>query len=124
MQPDERDVSYLWDMLEGARTVRDFTAGVGFQQFIDDRKLQMAIERAVEIVGEAARRVSDVFQETHPEIPWRGIIAQRNVLVHEYGEIKQERMWIVASKRIPELIMLLEQLSLPAPPPAPEPEVM
>ena len=45
-----------------------------------------------------------------------------NPEAHEYGEIKQERMWIVASQRISELISLLEQLNLPDPPPDPEPE--
>lgn len=110
MQPEERDVAYLWDMLDAARTVREFVAGANFHQYMQDRKLQLAVERAVEIIGEAARRVSEACREAHPEIPWRSIIAQRNVLAHEYGEIKQERMWIVASSRIPELIALLEPL--------------
>jgi len=80
-----------------------------------DRKLQLAVERALEIVGEAARRVSEAYRQAHSEIPWQAIIAQRNVLAHEYGEIKQELIWKVVTIRIPELIGLLEKL-IPAPP--------
>ena len=117
MQPESRDASYVWDMLDAARTVRGFVKEVDAQFYIQDRKLQMAVERAVEIIGEAARRVSEQFREAHPEIPWRNIIAQRNVLVHEYGEIKQERLWLVVTQRIPALIGQLEKLDIPDPPP-------
>jgi uncharacterized protein with HEPN domain len=115
MLPSERDAGYLWDMLDAARTLKSFIAGVHFEEFIHDRKLQMAIERSVEIIGEASRRVSQVFKDAHPEIPWGRMIAQRNVLIHEYGEIKQERMWQVATEYVPSLIPQLEAL-LPPPP--------
>jgi uncharacterized protein with HEPN domain len=118
MQPGERDAGYLWDMLDSARTVRDFVAGVRFEEFLRDRKLQLAIERSVEIIGEASRRISEEFKQAHPEIPWRRIIAQRNVLAHEYGEIKQERMWLVATVHVPALIPQLEALIPPLPPQA------
>ena len=110
MRPEERDLAYLWDMLDAARTVRDFAEGVKFHQYECDRKLQLAVERAIEIIGEAARNVSKDFQDSHSDIPWRGIIGQRHMLAHEYGEIKQERMWLVVTERIPELIRLLEPL--------------
>jgi len=120
MRPEGRDVAYLWDMLDAARTVREFTTGVGLDRYIQDRKLQLAVERLLEIIGEAARRVSEAYRQAHPEIPWVGIVAQRHVLAHEYGEIKQERMWTVATQRIPELISSIEELNLPSPPPTPE----
>jgi uncharacterized protein with HEPN domain len=116
MQPDERDAGYLWDMLNAARTIREFTSGVDFHQYLEDKKLQLAIERAIEIIGEAARHVSEPFRQAHSEIPWQAIIAQRNVLIHEYGEIKQELIWKVATIRVPELMILLEPLVPPPPP--------
>jgi uncharacterized protein with HEPN domain len=118
MLPDERDAGYLWDMLDSARTVQGFVSGLRFQEFLSDRKLQLAIERCVEIVGEASRRISQEFKQAHPEIPWKRILSQRNVLAHEYGEIKQERMWQVATIHVPALIPQLEAL---VPPPPPEP---
>ncbi|MCX6054235.1 MAG: DUF86 domain-containing protein [Chloroflexi bacterium] len=93
----ERDAAYLWDMLDLARSACEFAAAVRLETYQRDRKLQLAVERTVEIIGEAARRVSEEFRNGYPEIPWRGMIAQRNVLAHEYGEIKQERMWLLVT---------------------------
>jgi len=118
MPPEERDSGYLWDMLDAACHVRDYTERLKLEEYLADRKLQLAIERLVEIIGEAARRVSDDFKRAHPDVPWRGIIAQRHVLVHDYGEIKQERIWRVATEHVPALIAKLEPLV----PPTTEPE--
>jgi uncharacterized protein with HEPN domain len=79
-------------MLEAAQALRELTAGVSVAAYLVDRKTQLAVERAIEIPGEAARRISPALQQSHPEIPWAGIIGQRNVIAHEYGEIKQERL--------------------------------
>ena len=73
----------------------------------------MAVERDLEIIGEAARRVSIEFWAEHLDVPWARIIAQRNVIVHEYDELKLERMWVIATERTRELISLLEPLLLP-----------
>ncbi len=115
MRPDERDAAYIWDMLDSAKTLYGFVTGVTFYNYTRDKKLQLAVERALEIIGEAARRVSEAYRQAHSEIPWQSIIAQRNVLAHEYGEIKDELIWKVATIRIPELFTLLEQL-IPASP--------
>jgi uncharacterized protein with HEPN domain len=116
MLPVERDAAYLWDMLDSARSACEFAAGVRFDTYQRDRKLQLAVERAVEIIGEAARRVSEEFRTAHPEIPWRSMIGQRNILAHEYGEIKHERMWLLVTDHLPALISELEKLVPPNPP--------
>ena len=110
MPSTNRDTACLWDMLDAARTVLDFVSGIRLEQFMVDRMRQMALERAVEIIGEAARQISEEFRRAHPDIPWRSIIGQRNVLAHEYGEIKQERMWVLATTHIPDLIERLKPL--------------
>lgn len=113
MRPEERDAGYIWDMLDAAKTIVGFIEGVKPAEYLKDRKLQLAVEREVEIIGEAARRLSDGFKDSHPEIPWSRMIAQRNVIAHEYGEIKQERMYLLATTRIPELLEVLERLLPP-----------
>jgi uncharacterized protein with HEPN domain len=117
MRPEDRDAGYVWDMLDAAGCVRDFTQGVTREAYLQDRKLQLAIERALEIIGEAARLVSAEFKALHPEVPWKKIIGQRNVLAHEYGEVNQDRIWLVASNSVPELIDALEPLLPPLPSP-------
>jgi uncharacterized protein with HEPN domain len=111
MRPEERDAGYLWDMLDAAQTVCQLIAGMSFHQYSDDRRTQLAVERTIEIIGEAAGHVSKQFQQAHPEIPWRQIIAQRNVLVHEYGEIKQDRLWKTATENVSQLVKTLEKLT-------------
>jgi uncharacterized protein with HEPN domain len=51
------------------------------------------------------------MKQSHPEIPWRRIIGQRNILAHEYGEIRHERVWHVAKDRVPELVVALQALA-------------
>jgi uncharacterized protein with HEPN domain len=109
MQPEQRDAAYLWDMLDAAGTVEQLSSNQDFTQYSSDRRTQLAVERSLEIIGEAASKVSTSFRNAHPEIPWRQIIGQRNVLIHEYGEIKQERIWKVVKENIPQLIELLKQ---------------
>ena len=109
MQHEQRDAAYLWDILDAARTVEQLSSNQDFTQYSNDRRTQLAVERSLEIIGEAASRVSTSFRNAHPEIPWRQIIGQRNVLIHEYGEIKQERIWKTVIENIPQLIELLKQ---------------
>ena len=108
MLPDQRDSAYLWDMLDAAGMIEQLSSGLDFSEYSKDRRTQLAVERSLEIIGEAAGRISASFQNSHPEIPWRQIIGQRNVLIHEYGEIKQERIWKVVRENIPQLIELLK----------------
>ena len=111
MQPEDRDAAF--------QTASELVRGIRYEDFLHDRKLQLAVERAVEIIGEAARRVSDARRAAHPEIPWKSIIGMRNVLAHEYGEVKQDRMWLLVTERIPELIANLTRIVPPDPPEAP-----
>lgn len=116
MLPETRDASYLWDMLDAARAVKEFVSGRSYRDYMQDRMLRGAVERHVEIIGEAAGRVSKAFRDAHPEVPWQRIIAQRNVLAHEYGDIQHDLMWKAATVHIPALIASLEPLFPPIPP--------
>jgi len=110
MQLEERDQAYLWDMLEAAKEITAFLKGIRYDDFVRSKMIRSAVERQLMIVGEAANRVSEEFQEKHPEIPWRQIIGQRNVLAHEYGDIKVERVWAAATINVPALLKALESL--------------
>lgn len=111
MLPDEDDAALLWDMLRYSRNVVESVRSTTFDQYMNDENLRLATERRIEIIGEAGRHISRAFQENHPGIPWKIIAAQRHVLAHEYGEIKHDRIWRVATIHIPQLILLLEPLA-------------
>jgi uncharacterized protein with HEPN domain len=110
MPVSKRDLSYIWDMRTAAQEILEFMQGVSLAEFERNNQLRYAVERQLMVIGEAARHVSDEFQELHPEIPWLQIIGQRNVLAHDYGEILVERVWLTATTSLPELLALLDQI--------------
>ena len=120
MRPEERDPAHLWDMLEAARALVAFTEHLTLEAFLAagmDREItRLAVERELEILGEAARRVSSHVQDAHPEIPWKEIVGLRNVISHEYDRINYTEIFSIVRERIPELIMFLEPLVPPPPP--------
>ena len=89
MQPEERDAACLWDMLDAAQTIETFISDLRLDQYMHDRKLQLAVERALEIIGEAARRVSQGFKSAHPEIPWRPL----SIPLQIPGFLENSRSW-------------------------------
>lgn len=110
MPVSKRDLSYIWDMRTATLEIPEFMQAVSQKEFEQNNQLRYAVERQLMVIGEAARHVSDEFQGQHPEIPWLQIIGQRNVLAHDYGEILVERVWLTATKSLPELLASLEQV--------------
>lgn len=91
----------------------EFGAGRNFAEFERDRRAQLAILNTVEIVGEAASRVSADTQEAHPDLPLPKIIGLRDRLVHAYFEVSLERVWDTVQRDIPAFISQLELLVPP-----------
>ncbi|HWE92680.1 MAG TPA: HepT-like ribonuclease domain-containing protein [Tepidisphaeraceae bacterium] len=102
-------------MIDAAEAVVRFVSGSTLEAYTSDDLLRAAGERKVEIIGEAARGVSDALKQAHPEIPWRKIVAQRHVLAHEYGIIDDEAIWRVATIHIPLMLPQLRPLLPPQP---------
>jgi uncharacterized protein with HEPN domain len=123
MRPEERDPAYLWDMIEAARAAVDYTENLTLDKFLaTDRERaikRLAVERQLEILGEAARRVSSQFQEAHPELPWREMVGLRNVISHDYDKVNYESIFRIVRNRLPVLIAMLEPLVPPLPPEEP-----
>jgi uncharacterized protein with HEPN domain len=110
MMPLERDAAHLWDMLEAAEQAVELSSDVDHDQLLNDVRTRYAVERALEIVGAAARRVSQGTKDAHPKIPWAGIVGLRNVLAHEYGEIDYRRLHTVLKDDVPDLVAELKRL--------------
>lgn len=93
----------------------DFAAGLTFAKFERNRLHQNAILKAIEIIGEAAARVSQETRQAHPEIPWPELIGIRNRLVHAYFDVNLQRVWETVQQDVPRLISLIEPLVPPEP---------
>lgn len=104
------DYAHLHDMLQLALETRDMAAGRSFEAFHNDRIVLRACERTLELLGEAARRVSDDCKHRHPHIPWRNLIGQRNVLAHDYGDVEYSLLFATIQEDLPSLIVELEAL--------------
>jgi uncharacterized protein with HEPN domain len=91
MRPEADDDALVFDMIRFGRNAAAAVSGRTFEGFAADEILRFAVERLVEIVGEAARNVSAEFEAEHPEIPWQLVRAQRHVLTHDYGDIFPKR---------------------------------
>jgi uncharacterized protein with HEPN domain len=116
MPLSKRDPANLWDMIEAAGKIKIFLKNKTFEDFMHDDMLRAAVERNLGIIGEAARRISEELKHEHPEIPWRKIIAQRNVLIHEYDDIDYREIWQVITFHLPRLIDQIRPLIPPLPP--------
>ena len=109
------DTALLGDMLQAAERITTFAAGKSYEDYAADLLLQSGIERQIEIIGEAARCVSESYKTAHPEIPWHGIITQRHVLAHEYGNIQHSRIWLIITTHSPKLAQQLKSLIASSP---------
>jgi uncharacterized protein with HEPN domain len=117
----QRDAAYLLDMLQAAREAQRLCTGLTWEQFEQSRLHQYALVKVIEIIGEAARAISEETKAAHPAIPWAPIIDMRNHLVHRYFRIDLPRVWDVVQNHLTPLIVQLEPLVPPEEPPQPLP---
>ena len=107
------DPSYLVDILLAARSAVKFADGLTQQQFEQDALHRYAIMKVVEIVGEAASRLTAKTKEELPGIEWGKIIGMRHRLVHDYFAVDYDILWEVVQNDLPKLISQLEAIVPP-----------
>lgn len=97
-------------MIEAAESAAQFIAGRSRSELDTDRMLLFAVVRAIEVVGEAASKLSEEFRAAHPSIPWRAIIGMRNRLIHAYFDIDTETVWETTTQELPPILNQLREL--------------
>ncbi len=102
------DRLYLHHMLERCQRIGRFIRP-GKEAFMASEEMQDAVIRNIEVIGEAAKRVSAGMRGRLASLNWRGICGMRDVLIHDYIGVDLDEVWNVASARIPELQAVLEQ---------------
>ena len=83
-------------------------SGRSRQDLDADRQFNLALVRLLEVVGEAAARVSEERRVAHPDIPWRDVVGLRNRLIHGYDEVDFDVLWSIVERDLPPLIRALE----------------
>jgi uncharacterized protein with HEPN domain len=100
----------LHHMLDYGREAVALTGGKQRADLESDHMLELAVTRLLEIVGEAANRVSSQTQQQYPQIPWRQIAGLRHRLVHGYDAVDRDILWDIVEQDLPPLITMLEEI--------------
>jgi uncharacterized protein with HEPN domain len=108
-----RDTGYLLDILEAARLAASYVRGKTKEEFLRDSQCQDAVIRRLEIIGEAARRISEPTRERISQIPWAAMIRMRNLMIHEYDDVDLQVVWDTVQQNLPNLIETIQQFVPP-----------
>jgi len=98
-----RDSDYLEHIANRIVRIERATSGVDLAGFLGNEDLQAAVERYIEVIGEAAGKLSRHTRDLAPDVPWSQVIGARNVIVHGYAEIEPDRIWDIVKSHLPSL---------------------
>ena len=110
MSPDRIIRDYLEDILQAVTDARDFTRGMGFDDFSGDRKTVNAVVRSLEIIGEAVKKIPPDIKKLRPEVPWNEIAGMRDKLIHEYFGVDLEIVWQTVQNDLEAIVPAVEKL--------------
>jgi uncharacterized protein with HEPN domain len=107
------EIVYVGHMLDKAHEALSLARGKTRQNYDSDLALRLALTHLIQVIGEAARRVSVQFRERHPQIPWEAIVGMRSKIVHDYMNVDEDIVWDSVAQ---ELQPLIEELKKIVPP--------
>ncbi|MGE0820839.1 MAG: DUF86 domain-containing protein [Candidatus Binatia bacterium] len=105
-----RDPQYFLDIVEAAKLAQSYLAGKTQEEFLQDTLCQDAVIRRLEIIGEAARRLSPEARASLPELTWHAMIGMRNLLIHEYDDVDLSIVWDTVKTALPALVNAIAPL--------------
>ncbi|NKQ38209.1 MAG: DUF86 domain-containing protein [Methanosarcinales archaeon] len=94
---------YIQDVLISIQEIEEFTEGIDFEEFINDRKTINAVIRSLEVMGEAVKNIPYEIRTKYSDIPWKYIAGMRDKLIHEYHGVDLEIVWEVIKDEAPPL---------------------
>ena len=103
-------LDYVEDIVDAMRSALTFVEGMTFRQFQRDQKTAFAAVRALEIIGEAVKKIPGPVRDRYPEIPWKDMAGMRDKLIHEYFGVNLRTLWDTIKKEIPKLKPLFERI--------------
>ena len=104
------DWVYIGHMLDMSKKALELSEGKDRNLYDQDEALRFAVTHLIQVIGEAAQRVTPGFQESHPSIPWHEIIGMRHRIVHDYLNVDEDVVWEVVQKDLPGLVTGLKNL--------------
>jgi len=107
---DREFEDYLKDILEAMEKAQRFVKNFSYEEFTEDDKTVFAVVRALEIIGEATKKIPDDIRKENPDIPWKDMAGMRDILIHDYFGVDLETVWKTVIERIPEIKPLIKKL--------------
>jgi uncharacterized protein with HEPN domain len=104
------DFVFVEHILDSIRAIEEFSRGITEEELVSDRLRQSAIVREIEIIGEAAKNISDEFKREHREVPWKEIVGTRDKLIHHYFGVDLGIVWRIIKVFLPDLKNKLSQI--------------
>jgi uncharacterized protein with HEPN domain len=105
---DSKD--FLQDILENAKKIIVFTKGIEFKSFKKNDEKIYAVLRALEVIGEGAKKIPNSIRRRYPHVPWEDMAGMRNKLIHEYFGVDLAVVWKTVEKDLPPLIQSIKQV--------------
>lgn len=106
-------LDYLRDMIQMMDKIAAFIQGLEFKAFAADDKTYLAVVRAIEVIGEAAKNIPSTVTRRYPNVPWKKMAGMRDRLIHAYFGTDAKIVWETASNLIPalkpQIVRVLEQ---------------
>ena len=94
---------YIQDIWKSVLMIESYIEGFTSQEFLANRLAMDAVERRLEIIGEASKQVDFETREIYPDVPWSDMARLRDVISHKYNRVNPMRIWIIATSEIPDL---------------------
>ncbi len=103
-------LDYVEDIIGAMEDVLSFVEGMDYDDFAKDKRTIYAVIRAVEVIGEAVKKIPKSVRNRYPEIPWKDMAGMRDKLIHEYFGVDLKRVWKTVKEDIPKLKPLFEKI--------------
>lgn len=110
MSKKRGDKDSLGDIYEAIDLISLYTKGLTYREFLEDRKVQDAIVRNFEVIGEASKNITSVFKAKFPDVPWKKLAGLRDKLIHFYFGIDYKIVWSIAKKELPKLRKQIKEI--------------